>query len=315
MVFMMVIRETDIEGLSLGLLRALGALVEERSVTRAADRLGLSQPAMSAQLRRLREIFDDPILTRVPGGSAPTPRATALAKSVADILSRVRELVEPAPAKLNPKSLRTQITVIATDYVQYLVVTALMKRLQAEAPFIHLDIRHADRTRAREWLEQGEVDLGIGPGTVPTGKLHFRRLYRDRAVCIFGRRHFPEPEPLTIEEFCALPHVRVVPRRSSFYDDVLDRALDRRGLERRVVLTLQEFLPVREVVRGCGMVATLPGRLFESMESARDLWVRPPPLELPEMAIGMYWHERTHQSAVHRWFRSLVLGALRPLGE
>jgi DNA-binding transcriptional LysR family regulator len=111
----------NVEKLDLAALKALDALLAERSVTRAADRLGLSQPAMSAQLRRLRELFADPILTRVPGGSAPTPRALALHAPVADILARVRGLAEASGERFTPRGLRARLCLAATDYVAYVV--------------------------------------------------------------------------------------------------------------------------------------------------------------------------------------------------
>lgn len=300
----------NIGKLELSSLRALDALLAERSVTRAADRLGMSQPAMSAQLRRLREIFNDPILVRVQSGLAPTPRGANLALRVADILDRARNLFEIGPGKLAPQSLHTRISIVATDYVQHLVLTEIIKRLRQEAPHIQLDMRTASRTRGREWMELGEVDLGIGPGTVPSGRMHFSSLYRDHAACILSKEFFSEREKLTLERFCEIPQVRIVPSKHCFFDDEVDRALERAGRTRRVLVTMQGFILVPKVVRESGLLATLPARLLEHMYVTKELWVRPPPFQMPEMTIGMYWHERTHRSPVHRWFRALVQDVL-----
>ena len=302
----------NVEKLDLAALRALEALLAERSVTRAADRLGLSQPAMSAQLRRLREAFGDPILTRVPGGSAPTPRALALQEPVADILGRIRGLLDAGGERFSPQALRTRLRVVATDYVAHIVLGRIVRQLQAEAPDLHLELRVADRTRVRERMEQGDIDLGIGTVNVPTGRLRFRALYRDHAVCIAGRAFHAQRDPFALARFGALPHVQIVPAKPSYFDAALDAALDRQGVSRRVVLTVQDFLIVPDVVRGAPLVAVVPRRLLEGTDTA-DLVVAPPPVDLPEMPIGMYWHERTDRSPVHRWFRRTIQDALRDL--
>ncbi len=303
----------NVEKLDLAALKALEALLAERSVTRAADRLGLSQPAMSAQLRRLREAFGDPILTRVPGGSAPTPRALALQAPIADILARVRSLAEASGERFTPRGLRARLCVAATDYVAHLVLGRIVRELQVQAPDLRLDVRMADRTRVRERMEQGEVDLGIGSTTVPTGRLRFRALYRDTAACIGSRAHHGGREPFALARFGELAHLSIAPAKPSFYDEALDRALERRGgVARRIVLTVQDFLIVPDVVRTTPLVAIVPARLLEGMD-LRELVVAPPPVDLPEMPIGMYWHERTDRSPLHRWFRRTVQESLREL--
>jgi DNA-binding transcriptional LysR family regulator len=302
----------NVDKLDLAALKALEALLAERSVTRAADRLGLSQPAMSAQLRRLRDAFGDPILTRVPGGSAPTPRALALQQPVSEILGRVRGLLDAGTERFAPRALRTRLCVVATDYVAHIVLGRVVRQLQLEAPGVHLDLRLADRTRVRERMEQGDVDLGIGTTNVPTGRLHFRALYRDAALCIGSRQHHPAREPFALSRFGALAHVRIAPAKPSFYDEALDRTLERHGVARRVVLTVQDFLVVPDVVRASPVVATVPARLLQGIDTS-DLVTGPPPVDLPEMPIGMYWHERTDKSPMHRWFRRTIQESLRDL--
>jgi DNA-binding transcriptional LysR family regulator len=184
--------------------------------------------------------------------------------------------------------------------------------MNTHAPDLHLDVRMADRTRIRERMEQGEVDLGIGSTTAPTGRLRFRTLYRDAAVCIGSRALHGGREPFALARFGDLAHLSIAPAKPSFYDEALDRALERRGVTRRVVLTVQDFLIVPDVVRTTPLVAVVPARLLEGMDQ-RELVVAPPPVDLPEMPIGMYWHERTDRSPLHRWFRRTVQESLREL--
>jgi DNA-binding transcriptional LysR family regulator len=289
------------------MLTALAALVRDKSVTRAADRLGISQPAMSASLKRLREMFGDPILIRLGRNSTPTPRAMELATQAADILERLHRLREPSTDdSLHPETLETTIRVMATDYAQHVLVREIIASLREAAPGVRLDMRPADRTRAHEWMASGEVDMGIGPINVPTGRLHFLRLYRDRAVCVLGKQFFKSNERLTLDRYCKMAHLVIVPAMESYFDAAVLRAMDRMHCKRQVGLTVPGFLTVTELVQCAPLIATVPSRLLRAAEPSDKIIIKTPPLELPDMPIGLYWHERTHQSPVHRWFRGLI---------
>ncbi len=292
--------------IELSALRALSALLADGSVSKAAERLDMSQPAMSMQLRRLRTIFNDPLLVRGQGGLIPTPRALQLQPEVEDVLQRADNLLNVTPDAISSKTLRMRILIVATDYAQHIVLSEIMERLETEAPHIHIDVRLANSSRGSQWMEDGEVDLGIGPDAALNGRMHFDELFRDRAVCVLGKRFFAENDELTLDQFCATPQIRVAPTRSGYFDQGIDRALERMGRSRQVVLTMESFIMVPRVVTRRPVLATLPARLLKHMYVSRHVWQAPLPLALPELSIGMYWHERTHRSPVHRWFRSLV---------
>jgi len=292
--------------IELSALRALSALLADKSVSKAAERLDMSQPAMSMQLRRLRGMFNDPLLVRGQGGLIPTPRALQLQPEVEDVLQRADNLVNVTPDAISAKTLRLRISIIATDYAQHIVLSEIMERLEAEAPHLHVDVRLANPSRGPQWMEDGEVDLGIGPESALSGRMHFDELFRDRPVCILGKRFFAQEDELPLNQFCATPQVRIAPVRSGYFDHGIDRALERMGRDRHVVLTMESFIMVPKVVTRRPLLATIPARLLKHMYVSRDVWQAPLPIELPELSIGMYWHERTHRSPVHRWFRTLV---------
>lgn len=304
--------------LDLSQLNAFRVLVTERSVTRAADRLGMSQPAMSAILRSLRSEFADPLLIRAPGGSTPTPRALELMGTVNEILDRVESLSESKLTRQRVSDIRQRVSLAASDYVQQFALAPLLNRIQAEAPGIHLQIRLADNSRLRAWMESGEVDLGIAPAVVPTGRLHFVPACRDRAVVIMNERLAGNFQRLTLPRFCSLPHVRVAPNmRTStshaFFDEATDRELKKRGLNRRIVLTVQNFSAVPQLVSQASVVATVPSRLVAHVGRETPIFSRDPLVPLPEMVIGLFWHERTHKSEFQRWFRELVRNTLQSI--
>jgi DNA-binding transcriptional LysR family regulator len=303
---------TDVSRLDLGGLRALDALLSECSVTRAADRLGISQPAMSAQLRRLREIFGDPILTRSSSGSVATSFAVTLSAPVKDILRRIHNLVNTTERTLDPVRLDREFRVVATDYVARILFPPLLRLLRKTSPSIKVDIKTADRTRVRELLENGEVDLGFGTRQAPTGRLRFKSLFSDEAVCIASTEQYLDATPLPLDLFCSLPHIRIVPRRPSFYDEALEQKMRHLGLKRNIALTLQEFLYVPDIVRSTSLVAVVPKRLVVGA-AGHGVLLRSPPLDLPECQVGMYWHESTSRSASHRWFRRIVMDASREI--
>ncbi len=310
------IKIMDVKNIDISLLRTFSALIHESSVTKAALRLGLSQPATSTALRRIRETFSDPILTRTVGGSAPTPRALELIEAIDEILDRVDRLTEEN--SFDPSTLKARISITASDYARQIVLPKIMRHLSAAAPGLHLDFQLTDRGRVRGWMERGEVDLGIGPAEVPTGRLHFRALCNDEAVVIHARRVRWGPEPMTPERFCQFAHVRITPHKpftsaASFYDEALDRELDKLRLERFISLTLPDFLSVIPVVSGSDLVATVPRRLIAAFKNSTSLVLEAPPVALSSVVVGMYWHERTHRSPLHMWLRKQIRATLNDL--
>jgi DNA-binding transcriptional LysR family regulator len=300
----------DAAALDIALLRALRSLVHESSVTHAAQALGIGQPAMSAQLKRLRRIFADPILARSGAASKPTVRAVELASAVDDILARVALLETAGRTVMVPREMDLTVTIAATDYARQVLLDRALPRLREEAPGLRLRFQRSDRDRVREWMEQGSVDLGVGAATIPTGRLRSRTLYREAICCVAARGVMPPI--LSLEVWCALPQVQVITARHSEIETMIEAKLRLLGREREIVLTVPDFSGVIDIVLSVPMVAALPrGHIKRHMHASADLDVRPLPFALPNVTMTLYWHERTDRSPAHAWLRGVIVEAFR----
>lgn len=233
----------DIRALDFNLLRTLDALLDERSVTRAAQRLGLTQPAVSGMLARLRESFEDPLFVRTQRGIVPTLRAMQLTGPLKQVLADVERLFQPSV--FEPSLADFTVTVAATDYALQAVVVPFLAELRRRAPRIRVAVRPADNGRVQAQFENGDLDLAlITPEEAPPD-LHARRLFDERYICALRADH-PDAAtaPLTIDRFCALDHALVSYGGQQFWG-VTDDALAKLGRERRVVLSVNQLSGAR----------------------------------------------------------------------
>jgi DNA-binding transcriptional LysR family regulator len=298
----------DVPSLDAWSLHCLVVLVSERSVTRAGARLGLSQPATSATLARLRAAFDDELLVKAPGSMVPTPRAMALAAQAERLLDEMRLMTQPDGARFDPGDFVGSVTLAATDVVRVLVLPGLLKVLAVESPGMDLRLSHADRTRVHERFARGDIDIGVGPREVPSGRLHFRELWTDKAVCLARSGwHEDRGRPISLEKFLGAGHIRLVPSQPSHFDDLLDRALHARSHSRSVKVDEPSFLMVPDIVGSTGLIATVPRRYAEMVcrDSALEFFELP--FDLGPMVIGLYWHDRTHREPLYRWLRERIV--------
>lgn len=292
--------KTDIRTLDLNLLKTLDALLDERSVTRAAQRLSLTQPAVSGMLVRLREYFDDPLFTRAPHGMVPTLRAQQLAVSVKQILSDIDALLKPA--QFDPQTAALTFTVAATDYALKAVIVPFIAALRMRAPGIRVRVVPVEPERLTTQFEQGKIDLALlTPDSTP-GDLHSRALYDETYVCILRADHPEANNALTLDSFCKLEHALVSYEGESFWG-VTDDALADIGRKRQIGLSVSSFLVLPDVLAISDMIAVVPARLAHT--DAR-IQVLPPPLPIKGFTKSMAWHERTHRDPAQQWLRNVV---------
>lgn len=293
----------DIRNIDLNLLVALDALLAERSVSRAAVRLHLSQPAASALLARLRALFDDPLLLRSARGMLPTPRALELLGPVRQVLDEIDAIVQPR-ALFDPASAAHTFTVSASDSVEYALVPKLLDYLERKAPGVSLEVLPLDLPAVSRQLESGEVDLYITALQNAMPGLHVRPLYAERIVSVVRRKHPGVGERLSLDEFCALEHIRVSVPGSEFSMQI-DQTLATLGRRRRTRLVVPHFLLVPEIVARSDMISALPERLARGY--ATKLRIFDPPLEVEGFTVGEIWHERNQRDPAQQWLRDVLL--------
>ena len=286
-------------------LHCMAVLVRESNVTRAGAALGLSQPATSAILAKLRVLVQDPLLVKSGSGMVATPRAIELAARAERVLDELRGMTS-AGLDFDPSKLEGTVSIAAMDMLRMLVLPRLLELLRREAPGLAITVQDADRTRIHERFEHAAVDLGIGPAVVSSGRLRFRELWRDHAAGLVRDDHPVLEESLTSERFAKLTHVRVVPSRPSFYDDALDRALSERGLKRHIAVSERSYLMVPRLLEATDLVAVVPGRFAADACERHPLCTFDPPFALPELSLGLYWHERTHRDPRFQWLRQRI---------
>lgn len=292
----------DRKRLDLNLLVTLEALLAEQNVTRAALRLHLSQPAVSAQLSRLRDLFDDPLLLPARRGMLPTARALELRAPLRDALDQVRGLLDPH-RRFDPAHDRLTVAIAATDYVQAAVVQPVAIALRKRAPGVRIAVHQLDPERLQEQMDSGQVDLAVMSPEHAPDTLRSRPLFDERYVLVGHRRHPRLRRGMTVEEFAALDHV-VVSLRGGGFSTPVDEQLAALGHRRRVGLSVASFLAVPGIVASSDFVALVPERLVRHQRDGLKVVECPVPVR--GFQVGMLWHERSHAHSGHRWVRDAI---------
>lgn len=292
----------NLRNIDLNLLVTLETLLTERSVTRAAGRLHLSQPSVSVQLRKLREIFADPLLSLAPGGMLPTARAQALLPQIRSALDQVRSVVARS-APFDPKTAQLTWQIAAADYAEYAIVLPLLAKLRRSAPGIRISLRHAAHAKMYRQLENGAIDLALLALDAPPDHLHHRVLYKEDYVLVARKKHPALKRKLTLDAFARLEYAIVSPEGGGF-KGVTDTILESRGRKRQVVLSTQHFLFVPDVVARTDVVAVAPLRLVK--DRTDRLQILAPPVPIPSYEMGMIWHDRSHADPAHIWLREQI---------
>jgi DNA-binding transcriptional LysR family regulator len=287
----------------LNLLKTLDAVLETRSVTRAAQKLGLSQPATSHALQRLRDALGDPLLVRVGSAQVLTAHAEGLQDAVKEALLRA-EVVLAGPEAVTPAKVKRTFVINLADYTELTLLPKLMERLAKEAPGISITCRsHA--WSAFEGLTGGaDLWIGVHPPAVPG--LMAQKLFSDSYQCVVRRGHplLKKRKKVSLEDFVRFKHVQIAPGAQP--GGPLDDALGARGLSREVALRVPSFLVAPLLVTRTDLVLTAPRRVVETFAPLVDLEVFEPPLPVPGFTLQQAWLARAHTDPVHRWFRSLI---------
>jgi len=302
----------NIDGIEVFLLRCFATLMTERSVSRAADVLATSQPAVSKALARLRSLFADPLLIRARGRMVPTDRAIELEDPVRRILADLATVIE-APRGFDPRSAEVVFRLTAAETVEHLIFPRLIERLEKTAPGIRIEARHPSRDQALRWLENGEIDFRLGWLERPPQTLHSAQLYRDRLVCVVRKDHPAVRGHITLEQYLTLSHARLEVAPHGMSGRAIDEAAAKLGRKLHIGMLVQNYGTVIRTVAHSNLVATVSERMLKSSAVLPELQVLEPPLKLPELRINMFWHPRTHKDPRNRWFRQQITAVARAL--
>lgn len=304
----MAIDHINLARIDLNLLVAFDALLTERSVTKAAGRVGIGQSAMSHNLARLRQLFEDELFVRSSEGMQPTPRALALADRVRIALSDIEAIVTRAE-DFDPATTERTFHIALPDSVEMLVGPKLLAIGCEEAPGIRFRLHSTDERQLLEEIDADNIDLGIGIGTFPDGQVHHKRklLVTDSYLCMFSAKKVGLKPPISLEDYVRLPHILTSLRKGE--RGVVDDALEKIGLSRKVALTTPRFVGVPFLVAGAPAITTMHARLAKIFARELGLTLSPVPVELPEVVISMLWHASYDSDAGHQWLRNTILRA------
>lgn len=287
----------------LNLLLAFEALLLERNVTKAATRLHISQPALSAQLERLRRMFGDPLFIPARRGVTPTARALDMEAPLLRVLHELRQLMAPTPT-FEPASAELTLQIAATDYGHLTVSVPLIRKLQERAPGIRAVMKPIDLASLQDRLADGSVDFALWMGGLEYQNVDSCALFDEKYVCAMRVNHPKAKKALTLDAFCSLKHVIVSASGPTFHGTT-DMALAEVGRTRRVALSASHFLLIPEILEQSNLVAVLPERLVR--RSAATLRTRPLPINVPGFSVVLYWHRRIARHIGYQWLRALIV--------
>ncbi|MGX5663194.1 LysR family transcriptional regulator [Diaphorobacter nitroreducens] len=305
--------------LDLNLLRVFDEVMAERNLTRAAEKLAITQPAVSNALRRLREVLGDELVTRRGHGVEPTPRALALWPAVRHALAQLQETL--SPGRFDPASAQTTFVLAMADATGATLIPPLIEIVEREAPGVSLRVVPLTTRDPRRLLDDESADMAVGYFPAVLADLTARaqsdnvvahestRLYDGQYVCVMRADHPLAAVPMTLELYCAARHLLVSFSGKPF--GFIDGALAALGRERRIVLTVNQFFTAGRVVATTDLLTVLP-RHFVGVASVRDelVW-RPLPMTLPPVHVDALWHRRRNHDPAHRWLREAIARAAR----
>jgi DNA-binding transcriptional LysR family regulator len=294
----------NIADLDLNLLRAFDAVLQERSVTAAARRLGLTQPAVSNALARLRGLLGDPLFVRTPAGMDATPAARALGEPVRQALGLLEAALAHGPG-FDPATSTRIFRFYMSDIGQVEFLPPLVERVQRAAPGVRLEALATEVEEIGDALASGALDLAMGflPGLGPP--VRRRHLFRDAYACLMRADHPTVGKTMTRRQFLDASHV-LVPYRGGGHR-VIEEALERAGVTRRIALRVAHFTVVPMVLGRSDLVLILPWRVAKVFERRGRLKALKPPLPIPPADVGLHWHERYDADPGNRWLRDQLL--------
>ena len=310
----------NLNQIDLNLLVYLEVLLRERNVTQAANQLGLSQPAMSNGLRRLRGLFDDPLLVRTSEGMTPTERALELEPLVKDILLGVDRAMQPA-TEFEPRAAQMVVRIMASDYAESTLFPAVLTELRDNAPDITLDIMNPSDVSFLD-VERGKVDLVINRFDQMPQSFHQITLWQDSFSCLLSPNH-PILDDFSLESYLSADHIWVSKTGMGVGVGVdpsdvqrlgwVDSALAQLGEKRRIRVFTRHYQAAMTLAEQNDLIVTLPTRATWLKQNDPRVAIRQVPFDVPPLELKMAWSPLLHNNAPHRWVRQFITRIARSL--
>lgn len=304
----------NINKMDLNLLVYLDVLLREKNVTRAANQLNITQPAMSNGLKRLRDLLNDPILVRTSDGMVPTERARELAPVVRGVLLTLEETLQPNK-DFEPLNSQRVFRIMASDYAASTLIPALLKKMRVLAPYTSLDIMTPSDVTFHD-VENGKVDMAINRFDQLPQSFHQKTVWRDSFSCLINAQN-PVLKNFNLDSYLKAQHIWV--SKTGFGVGVgmdpkdvqklgwVDEALAKLGKQRNISVFTRNYHVAMHLAVGIDLIATLPSRAAKLYENDRSMAIMDPPFAIPSIELKMIWSPLLHQDASHIWFRRLIV--------
>jgi len=293
----------NINSLDLNLLLAFDAIDRERNITLAAERVGLSQPALSNALARLRKLLNDPLFVRTAKGMEPTPYAVRLSGPI----RKACELIDGAlkiDASFDPTRTSRKFSVYMTDIGEAVMLPRLLRHLQTFAPRIGINVETIPKHGIQEAMTSGDVDLAVGLFEGLGGGFFEQRLYRDDFVCIVRADHPTVGNTFSQQQFIDLPHV-LVSSGGTGHEAAIEKIVVKQRVKRSVALSVPHFLALPAIVAQTDATGTVPRKLALSFMHSINIKLLTSPIKFPTIEIKQHWHARYHHDPANKWLRSI----------
>jgi DNA-binding transcriptional LysR family regulator len=300
---MSVIHHFNLAGVDFNLLVVFDALMTEQHLTRAAEKIGLSQPATSNALSRLRKLFKDDLFIKTYSGMTPTPRAIELAESIHQVLLQVQTAIYSEP-QFDPQTSDRIFRLGMDDYSELVFLPKLLAEIEILAPKVKIQVRSTNWMRSPKLLDADEIDLAIGH-CPQWQQWHTRKfLYEERFVCLASSERFGAGKAITLEEYVVASHLLVSPKEDMV--GLVDEVLALQNLSRQVAMSVPNFLIVPFILVNTNFITTLPTQLVKTFLEVWQLYASPLPFEMTGFSVDMLWHSKNDREGGHMWLRNLI---------
>jgi DNA-binding transcriptional LysR family regulator len=293
----------DIRSLDLNLLVVFDAMLKHQNVTKAAEAIKLSQPAMSAAISRLRTLFDDPLFVRTGAGMAPTPKAQALSPSIRMVVQTIQtDILQPK--SFDPSRSDRTFTLVTPDIAEVNFLPRLLSTLAEKSPHISLKTLAMPREAAANSLEAGSAEMAIGyfPDLHKAGFFQ-QKLISSSHVCLIRKKHPDVGQKLTLSQFANASHAVVKPDGR---EHVFEQFLQSKNIKRRVVVELSHFMSLLPIIETSNLIATVPKDLADFFVQHGEVRYVPTPMKSPIINVHLFWHQRFHKDSAHIWLRQVI---------